>query len=81
MKKLTLTTELALWLDGKELIDNKTNLEYRINTSTFKRDGKQVVLEMTVDAYIDNEWEEEFSNTLHIGDILDPQFEPWLMPL
>lgn len=71
MKKLT--NEMAIRLDGMT-IHNFTNV-YEVSTSTYKKNGEKITIEMTVDGYRTDsnnpeelEWDEEISCTVHVGD-------------
>lgn len=82
MKKI-ITNKKALELDGAEII-NFGNL-YRIQTSSYKVNGKEIATAITVDGYrIKNnnlknlEWDEEISSTVYIGeDVSDYREYEW----
>lgn len=76
MEKLKLTTEAALLLN--ERILENGNIKYVINTSTYRVDGKRVLAEMVVDAYVDDEWEHELSCVYQLGDKITAENDSWL---
>ena len=77
MEKLILTTENALLLNDR-ILKGEDNVEYSISTSTLKKNGIRVLIEMVVDGYIDDEWEHELSNTYYLGDVIEAKNDEWL---
>lgn len=76
MEKLILNTEKALLLDEKTLEEG--NIKYHVSTSTIKVNGERVLEQMTVDAFIDGEWEHELSCVYENGDVIEAQYDEWL---
>lgn len=76
MKKLT--NKVALTLAKVNSIEVE-GVEYRFDVSSFKMNGAQIVNQMTVDGYIDGDWEADYSICFHIGDELTPDECPWLI--
>ena len=79
MMKLKLTTEIAMKLDDKTI--NLDGVQYHISTSTFKRNGKPVLAEMTVDAFENDEWVHELSGAYHENEIINSEYDVWLLGL
>lgn len=76
MKNLIITTRTALLLNERELVNE--NVKYQINTSTFKKNDKTILAEMSVDAYIDGQWDPNLSRCYQLGDKLDFDCDEWL---
>lgn len=76
MKTLYLTTDNALLLNERELQDG--NIKYQINTSTINVNNKRVLAEMTVDGFVDGEWEHELSCAYQLGETINVESDDWL---
>lgn len=76
MEILKLTTEASLLLNERVLKDG--NVEYHISTSTYKKNGERVLIQMAVDAFEDGEWEHELSSIYELGDIIEAKHDDWL---
>ncbi|GEK32074.1 hypothetical protein KZO01_23830 [Kurthia zopfii] len=76
MKTLKLTTESALLLNGRQLFNGTTT--YHFSTSTILENDERVLVEMTVDAYTNEQWDINKSHCYQLGDIIDSEVDEWL---
>lgn len=76
---MELTKKIALWYKDKDI--KVDGLEYSFSVEGPKVNGELLVTELTVDVFDYGEWSHELSNTYFIGDIVNPEYEPWALPL
>lgn len=85
IKSVKLTEQEMINLDGQSVLYEFTGSYalYEISTSTMQVDGQTVVIQMSVDAYIgtnkdDAEWNDEYCNTVELGDVLLYSENEWI---
>lgn len=75
---MKLTRENALWY--KDKVIEVDEFRYMFSVEGPKADGRLMVTEMTVDVFEDGEWSHELSNTYYLGDTIDKEYNPWVLP-
>ena len=75
---MKLTKEIALWY--KDKVIEIGNLSFEFSVEGPKLYGELLVAALTIDAFENGEWDHELSNTYQLGDIINPEHEPWAFP-
>lgn len=77
--KVKLNNKLGLALNEVSSVE-VNGFTYRFDVSTYMKNDQKIVAHVIVDCYIDGEWDDEFSDSFHIGDVIDTKTSPWLYP-
>lgn len=74
---MKLTQKIAEWYSGK--IITIGDYEFHFSVSKLNINGINKVTSLSVDCYIDGDWESDFSSTYSTGDVIEN--EVWAMPV
>lgn len=77
--KVKLNNKLGLALNEVSSVE-VNGFTYRFDVSTYMKNDQKIVAHVIVDCYIDGEWDDEFSDSFLIGDVIDTKTSPWLYP-